>query len=111
MLCAGSWAAWTFSAPHPFEAGYRAGVKHVCTDCEVIAHHAGVTPVLSVSAIPGVAARSSHQSGNNQGVNVIFSGREQGLVSSKRSAGVNWQDGCLTLISPTRRRALCSRAW
>ena len=29
---------------HKFEAGYRAGVKHVCPECEVIAQYAGVTP-------------------------------------------------------------------
>ena len=29
---------------HKFEAGYRAGVKQVCPDCEVIAQYAGVTP-------------------------------------------------------------------
>ena len=29
---------------HKFEAGYRAGVKHVCPDCTVIAQYAGVTP-------------------------------------------------------------------
>src|SRR6185436_11435901 len=29
---------------HKFEAGYRAGVKHVCPDCEVLVAYAGVTP-------------------------------------------------------------------
>jgi len=29
---------------HKFEAGYRAGVRHVCPDCRVIAQYAGVTP-------------------------------------------------------------------
>src|SRR5258705_5085176 len=29
---------------HKFEAGYRAGVKKVCPDCQVIAQYAGVTP-------------------------------------------------------------------
>ena len=29
---------------HKFEAGYRAGVKHVCPDCEVLVQYAGVTP-------------------------------------------------------------------
>jgi basic membrane protein A and related proteins len=29
---------------HKFEAGYRAGVKHVCPDCRVVAQYAGVTP-------------------------------------------------------------------
>lgn len=29
---------------HKFEAGYKAGVKHVCPDCTVFTHYAGVTP-------------------------------------------------------------------
>lgn len=29
---------------HKFEAGYRAGVKHVCPSCEVVSQYAGVTP-------------------------------------------------------------------
>jgi len=29
---------------HKFEAGYRAGVHRVCTDCEVLAGYAGATP-------------------------------------------------------------------
>lgn len=29
---------------HKFEAGYRAGVEHVCPSCEVISQYAGVTP-------------------------------------------------------------------
>ena len=29
---------------HKFEAGYRAGVKHVCPACQVFVHYAGVTP-------------------------------------------------------------------
>ena len=29
---------------HKFEAGYRAGVKKVCPDCQIIAQYAGVTP-------------------------------------------------------------------
>lgn len=29
---------------HKFEAGYRAGVKHVCARCQVFVHYAGVTP-------------------------------------------------------------------
>ncbi len=54
---------------HKFEAGYRAGVKHVCPDCEVIAQYAGVTP--EAFANPGKGkelALSQYQ----RGVNVIF---------------------------------------
>lgn len=29
---------------HKFEAGYRAGVKHVCPSCDVVVQYAGVTP-------------------------------------------------------------------
>lgn len=29
---------------HKFEAGFRAGVKHVCPRCQVFVHYAGVTP-------------------------------------------------------------------
>ena len=29
---------------HKFEAGYKAGVLHVCPDCRVVAQYAGVTP-------------------------------------------------------------------
>ena len=54
---------------HKFEAGYRAGVKHVCPDCTVIAQYAGVTP--DAFSNPGRGkelALSQYQSG----VNVIF---------------------------------------
>src|ERR1700730_7157500 len=33
-----------FPLIHKFEMGYKAGVKAVCPDCEVIAQYAGVTP-------------------------------------------------------------------
>ncbi len=54
---------------HKFEAGYRAGVRHVCGDCTVVAQYAGVTP--EAFANPGRGkelALSQYQSG----VNVIF---------------------------------------
>ena len=54
---------------HKFEAGYRAGVKHVCPDCTVIAHYAGVTPEAFSNPGRGKElALSQYQSG----VNVIF---------------------------------------
>jgi len=54
---------------HKFEAGYRAGVKHVCADCEVIAQYAGVTPEAFRNPGRGKElALSQYQ----QGVNVIF---------------------------------------
>lgn len=54
---------------HKFEAGYRAGVMHVCPDCEVIAQYAGVTPDAFKNPGKGKElALSQYQ----QGVNVIF---------------------------------------
>jgi basic membrane protein A len=54
---------------HKFEAGYRAGVKQVCPDCEVIAQYAGVTPEAFKNPGKGKElALSQYQSG----VNVIF---------------------------------------
>lgn len=54
---------------HKFEMGYRAGVKHVCPDCQVIAQYAGVTPEAFSNPGRGKElALSQYQ----QGVNVIF---------------------------------------
>jgi basic membrane protein A len=54
---------------HKFEAGYRAGVKQVCADCEVIAQYAGVTPEAFRNPGRGKElALSQYQ----QGVNVIY---------------------------------------
>ena len=54
---------------HKFEAGYRAGVAHVCSDCTVIAQYAGVTPEAFRNPGRGKElALSQYQSG----VNVIF---------------------------------------
>jgi basic membrane protein A len=72
---------------HKFEAGYRAGVKHVCPDCAVIAQYAGVTP--EAFANPGRGkelALAQYQSG----VNVIFhaSGATGGgLFEAARATG------------------------
>ena len=52
-----------------FEAGYIAGVKQVCRDCEVISQYAGVTPEAFRNPGKGKElALSQYQ----QGVNVIF---------------------------------------
>jgi basic membrane protein A len=54
---------------HKFEAGYRAGMLHVCPDCELLVQYAGVTP--EAFANPGRGkelALSQYQ----QGVNVIY---------------------------------------
>jgi basic membrane protein A len=54
---------------HKFEAGYRAGVKKVCPDCEVIAQYAGVTPEAFKNPLKGKElALSQYQ----QGVEVVF---------------------------------------
>ena len=54
---------------HKFEAGYRAGVLHVCPDCTVIAQYAGATPEAFRNPGKGKElALSQYQ----QGVNVIF---------------------------------------
>ena len=58
-----------FPLIHKFEMGYRAGVKAVCPDCEVIAQYAGVTPEAFRNPGRGQElALSQYQSG----VNVIF---------------------------------------
>jgi basic membrane protein A len=54
---------------HKFEAGYRAGVKHVCPDCEVIVQYAGVTPEAFRNPGRGKELALSQYA---QGVNVIF---------------------------------------
>lgn len=54
---------------HKFEAGYRAGVEHVCPDCTVLAQYAGVTP--EAFANPG-KGKELALSQFQQGVNVIF---------------------------------------
>ncbi len=54
---------------HKFEAGYRAGVRAVCADCQVIAQYAGVTPEAFANPTKGKElALSQYRSG----VNVIF---------------------------------------
>ena len=54
---------------HKFEAGFRAGVKHECPTCTVIAQYAGVTPEAFRNPGRGKElALSQYQSG----VNIIF---------------------------------------
>ncbi len=54
---------------HKFEAGYRAGVMHVCPDCEVLVQYAGVTPEAFKNPGKGKELALSQY---NQGVNVIY---------------------------------------
>lgn len=54
---------------HKFEAGYRAGVKEVCPECEVLVQYAGVTP--DAFRNPG-RGKELALSQYGQGVNVIY---------------------------------------
>jgi basic membrane protein A and related proteins len=54
---------------HKFEVGYKAGVKHVCPECEVQTHYAGVTP--DAFANPG-KGKELALSQYNSGVDIIF---------------------------------------
>ena len=54
---------------HKFEAGYKAGVLHVCKDCTVIAQYAGVTPEAFRNPSKGKELSLSQY---QQGVKVIF---------------------------------------
>ena len=54
---------------HKFEAGYKAGVKHVCPDCTVLVQYAGVTPEAFRNPGKGKELALSQY---EQGVNIIF---------------------------------------
>jgi basic membrane protein A len=54
---------------HKFEAGYRAGVKYVCPDCEVLVAYAGVTPDAFRNPAKGKELALAQYA---RGVNVIF---------------------------------------
>ena len=58
-----------FPLIHKFEAGYIAGVKQVCADCEVLSQYAGVTPEAFRNPGKGKELALSQF---GQGVNVIF---------------------------------------
>ena len=58
-----------FPLIHKFEAGYRAGVKHVCPRCAIISQYAGVTPEAFRNPGRGKElALSQYQ----QGVDIIY---------------------------------------
>lgn len=58
-----------FPLIHKFEAGYRAGVKHVCGECKVVSQYAGVTPEAFRNPGRGKElALSQYQ----QGVDIIY---------------------------------------
>ena len=54
---------------HKFEAGYRAGVRHVCPSCTVVAQYAGVTPEAFRNPGKGKELALSQY---GSGANVIF---------------------------------------
>jgi len=58
-----------FPLIHKFEAGYRAGVKHVCPNCTIVSQYAGVTPEAFRNPGRGKElALSQYQ----QGVDIIY---------------------------------------
>jgi basic membrane protein A len=58
-----------FPLIHKFEAGYRAGVKHVCPSCTIVSQYAGVTPEAFRNPGRGKElALSQYQ----QGVEIIY---------------------------------------
>jgi basic membrane protein A and related proteins len=58
-----------FPLIHKFEAGFRAGVKHVCSQCTIISQYAGVTPEAFRNPGRGKElALSQYQ----QGVDIIY---------------------------------------
>ena len=72
---------------HKFEAGYRAGVLHVCPDCQVVAQYAGVTPEAFRNPGRGKELALSQY---NSGVNVIFHASGStglGVFEAARQAG------------------------
>lgn len=69
---------------HKFEAGYRAGVKAVCADCEVLSAYAGVTPAAFANPGKGKEIALSQY---DKGADIIYhvSGATgQGLFEAAR---------------------------
>ena len=75
---------------HKFEAGYRAGVEHVCPDCTVVAQYAGATPEAFRNPGKGKElALSQYQSGvdvifhasGSTGLGVFQAARERGKLA------------------------------
>ncbi len=58
-----------FPLIHKFEAGYRAGIRHVCAQCTIVSQYAGVTPEAFRNPGRGKElALSQYQ----QGVDIIY---------------------------------------
>jgi basic membrane protein A len=58
-----------FPLIHKFEAGYRAGVKHVCQQCTIVSQYAGVTPEAFRNPGRGKELALSQY---EQGVDIIY---------------------------------------
>jgi basic membrane protein A len=58
-----------FPLIHKFEAGYRAGVKHVCPTCTIVSQYAGVTPEAFRNPGRGKELALSQY---EQGVDIIY---------------------------------------
>lgn len=72
---------------HKFEAGFRAGVKAVCPDCEVLVNYAGVTPEAFRNPLRGKEIALSMY---NQGVNVVYHASGStglGVLEAARATG------------------------
>lgn len=72
---------------HRFEAGYKAGVKHECPDCEVVVQYAGATP--EAFSNPG-RGKELALSQYRSGVNIIFHASGStglGVFEAARSTG------------------------
>lgn len=77
---------------HKFEAGYRAGVKHVCPACEVLSTYAGTEPKAFSDPIAGKELSLAQFA---KGADVIFhaSGKTgTGVFNAARSTG-RWAIG------------------
>lgn len=76
-----------FPLIHKFEAGYRAGVRHVCPSCTIVSQYAGVTPEAFRNPGRGKElALSQYQ----QGVDVIYHAAGStglGVFEAARQAG------------------------
>ena len=58
-----------FPLIHKFEAGYRAGIKHVCPTCTIVSQYAGVTPEAFRNPGRGKELALSQY---EQGVDIIY---------------------------------------
>ncbi len=77
---------------HKFEAGYEAGVKHVCPECEVLSTYAGTKPEAFSDPIAGKELSLAQY---NRGADVIFHAAGKtgtGVFNAAKSKG-KWAIG------------------